>query len=124
MDSERQEQTRHLERLALAELEVANRQLADAGSTIEELRSDVLALAVRLDEARKATATQSQGELAREAAREAQEQDRAAEIAELKATISRLEEHIARLKAQLDRPARQVVNKALRRGRYAKSHQP
>ncbi|RMB61227.1 hypothetical protein EAX62_00705 [Tessaracoccus antarcticus] len=117
------DQTPHLHEVALAELDVANRHLSDAGRTIDELRSDVLALASRVDAAR-AEAEAFRHELGREhsgtAALRGQVDIAAVEREELQQRIAGLEAHVARLKKQLERPGRLMVKKALRRGQYAK----
>lgn len=114
----------HLEQLALSELDAANRQLADAGRTIDELRSDVLALATRVDGARtEAESFKEQLEQERQEAATLRGQlaQGDPERDKLGATIADLEAHVARLKKQLERPERLVAKKVLRRGPYGKS---
>ncbi len=115
-------QTRHLEQLALAELDVANRQLSEAGRTIDELRADVLALATRVDGARAEAEAfrdklQQEHTEAREMRQQLIETGTAAE--KLRSTIVELEAHNARLKKQLQKPERLMAKKILRRGPYA-----
>lgn len=113
------EVAKHIADLTAAELAVANRQLAEAGRTIEELRSDAIALAKRVDVAREeAESYKAEVQEALERARAAE-----AETREREDTMAELEAHIARLKTQLDSPGRLLVKKALKQGRY-KSDRP
>lgn len=106
----------HLRELALSELESASQRLALAGRTIEQLRSDALALAVRIDQAREETErARAEGSALREELAVAREQT-ARDVAELNSTNAALEAHIARLKQQLERPFRLAAKKVLRRG--------
>lgn len=109
----------HIEELTAAELALANRQLAEAGRTIEELRADVLALAKRVDAARE-EADSFKSELG-EAVQRAQRAE--AETERLKGSMGDLEAHIDRLKQQLGRPGRLLVKKALGRGRHKSGNQ-
>ena len=125
------DQPPHLEQLALAELDVANRQLSEAGRTIDELRSDVLAMALRVDAAR-AEAESFRHDLGREHSKVVSLRGQADAAAVAAATAAAREQetrrqngagreaHVARLKKQLQRPGRLMVKKALRRGQYAK----
>ncbi len=124
-------QSSHLQESALAELDVANRQLADAGKTIDELRSDVLALAARVDNARaEAESFKNEAESGseRNTALKSEHQsllsklaaDREAERTALESVNAGLEAHVARLKRQVQRPERLLAKKVLRRGPYAK----
>ncbi len=130
MDEETQlNQARHLEQLALGELEVANRQLAEAGRTIDELRSDALALATRVDQARTEAESFEEklhGEhekLQREHVETRALRQRVAEMEteqeSLRSTIDQLQNHVARLKKQLTRPERLMAKKLLRRGPFS-----
>ncbi len=104
--------------MAAAELAVANRQLAEAGRTIEELRADAFALAKRVDEARaEAEGFRTQLETAR-AESEARAAAATTELDRMRATIQPLEAHIARLKRQVKSPGKLLVKKALRRGQF------
>lgn len=125
------DQTRHLEQMALAELDATTKQLSEAGRTIDQLRADVLALAERVDAARSEAegfrrdlgrehfvAVALRGEL-----RAAEDAAAAAAIESerlLSDNVAPLNARIERMKKQLERPGRLVVKKALRRGQYAK----
>ncbi|MGO1489012.1 MAG: hypothetical protein ACTHWA_10740 [Arachnia sp.] len=123
MDStERNSQSNHIQSLAFAELDVANRELMEAGRTIEKLRSDVLALAVRVDGARaeaESFRNEAQSLAQQNAASTEQQQALASQIAENTATHAALKAHIARLKLQLARPEKLLVKKVMRRGPYS-----
>ncbi len=120
----------HLERLARAELDAANRQLAEAGRTIDELRADALALAERVDQAR-AEAQVFKEKLQQEHTQTRELRAQLTEVTSaqesegttqetLRTTIVNLENHVARLKKQLEKPERLMAKKVLRRGHYAK----
>lgn len=132
-------QSPHLQETALAELDVANRQLALAGRTIDELRSDVLALATRVDDSRAEaesfkkkleSSTEQIGSLTEQSGSlteqnvSIKEQHNAhcatlvSERVALESTNTALEAHVTRLKRQVARPERLLVKKVLRRGPY------
>ena len=127
-------QSTHLQEAALAELDVANRQLAQAGRTIDELRSDVLALATRVDDSRAEaesfkkdleSLTEQFGSLTGQNVSlkeqyKAQHTTLLSESAALESTNTALEAHVTRLKRQVARPERLLVKKVLRRGPYVK----
>jgi len=134
-------QSTHLHEAALAELDVANRQLAQAGRTIDELRSDVLALATRVDDSRAEaesfkkdleSLTEQFGSLTEQFGSltgqnvslkeqyKAQHTTLLSESAALESTNTALEAHVTRLKRQVARPERLLVKKVLRRGPYVR----
>lgn len=121
------DQSQHLQQLALDELELSKRQLADAGRTIDELRSDALALATRVDGAR-AEAESFREKLEQERQQVEQVLRQGIELQQgqdaLRATITDLETHVTRLKRQLERPGRLVAKKVLRRGPYSSPDAP
>lgn len=120
--TERNSQSSHLQSLALAELDMANRKLMEAGRTIDELRSDALALATRVDAARaEAESFRNEiGSLTQQSAALTERQGvLVSEISDQKSTHAALEAHIARLKLQLARPEKLLAKKVLRRGPYS-----
>lgn len=117
-------QAQHLQQLALDELDLSKRQLAEAGRAIDALRSDALALALRVDGAR-AEAESFRDLLKQERGMLQQRIDDGAAVQEeLRASNAALEAHVARLKKQLERPGRLVAKKVLRRGHYSSPDAP